>query len=119
MSVTPSQLELLQGLLDTAQLRNRVISQNIANVNTPGYRTRDVSFEQQIAKLLPDAENAEGSDHPPQIQEVEGLRVRADGNNVDIDREMGQLSKNTLFYQTYSQILASKLSLMRSAITGQ
>lgn len=119
MSVTPSQIDLLSQLLDSAQLRNRVISQNVANVNTPGYRALDVSFEEQLAKTLSSLGDAKALDTQPQVHEVSGLRVRADGNNVDIDREMGQLSKNTLFYQTYSQILASKLSTMRSAITGQ
>lgn len=119
MSVTPSQFDLLHKLLDSAHLRNRVIGQNIANVNTPGYRAREVSFEQQIAAVLSNAEDADVSDIRPVVRETEGLRVRADGNNVNIDREMGQLSKNSLFYQTYSQLLASRLSMMRSAITGQ
>lgn len=96
-----------------------MIGQNIANVNTPKYRALDVSFEKQLAKTLSDFSGAKLSDIQPEVQEVEGLRVRADGNNVDIDREMGQLSKNTLIYQTYSQLLASKLSMMRSAVTGQ
>ncbi len=118
MSVTPSQFDVLSKLLDAAQLQHRVIGQNIANVNTPGYRTRAVSFEELLTETLANSADA-GAKLEPRVQEVGGLRVRTDGNNVDIDREMGQLSKNSLFYQTYSQLLASKLSLMRSAITGQ
>ena len=53
------------------------------------------------------------------IREAGGAAVRADGNNVDIDREMGALNRNALIYQTYAQVLASRLATMRSAITGR
>lgn len=106
-------------MLDAAELRHRVVGQNVANVNTPGYRALEVSFEELLGEVLSGSGEGRVPGVKPQVLEVGGLPVRADGNNVDIDREMGQLSKNSLFYQTYSQLLASKLSMMRSAITGQ
>lgn len=118
MSVTPSHYDVLTNLLDVAQLQHRVIGQNIANVNTQGYKTKTVSFDELISNSLDDLTQP-GVVEQLGVKEVDGLQVRTDGNNVDIDREMGQLSKNSLFYQTYSQLLASKLSMMRSAITGQ
>jgi len=119
MNVTPAQLDTLDSLLSVSQARHQVISQNIANVNTPGYRRRDVSFEDAVRRIL-EAEAGETSPGvEPEIYEVEGLPSRADGNNVDIDREMGELSRNSLLYQTLAQVLASRLGTMRSAITGK
>ncbi len=119
MNVTPSQFALLGKLLESGALRQRVISQNLANVNTPGYHRQDVSFEQKLARMLENQSGAGISGIEPTVYEVAGLPERADGNNVDIDIEMGQLNKNSLLYQTYSQVLASKLSMLRSAITGR
>ena len=54
----------------------------------------------------------------PEMRQTEGLAERSDGNNVDIDMEMGQLTKNSILFETYSQILATKLGMLRSAISG-
>jgi flagellar basal-body rod protein FlgB len=118
MAVTPSHFGTLWQLLDATGLRHQVISQNVANVNTPGYHRMEVAFEQQFAEQLQQGKLDFNGIHP-EVYEVEGLTERADGNNVDIDKEMGQLNKNALLYQTYGQVLASKLAMMRSAITGQ
>lgn len=109
------QFDLLGRLITAAETRHRVISNNIANVNTPNYRRLDVSFEEQLAREL--AGNAAG-EAQPEIVQTPGLVARADGNNVDIDREMGQLSKNAMLQQTWIQLLASEMEQMRLAISG-
>ena len=119
MGVTPSQFGMLRQLLDTAELRHRVISQNVANVNTPGYTRLDVEFEAELAERLQSLGAENIHEISPEVREDQVSPRRADGNNVDIDKEMGQLNKNALLYQTYSQVMASKLAMMRSAITGQ
>jgi flagellar basal-body rod protein FlgB len=119
MSVIPAQLDMLSSLLNISELRHRAVSQNIANVNTPGYRRQDVSFEEAVRGILAAEAGQVLPGVQPEIREVEGLPSRADGNNVDIDREMGALGKNSLLYQTIAQVLASRLGTMRSAITGK
>ena len=102
--MTPSVFGIgtLGTLLDVAALRHKVIAQNVANVNTPGYHRLEVSFEKELAKV------------------VEGAGPeRQDGNTVDIDREMGDLTKNGLLYQAAAQIVASKMASMKSAISGR
>lgn len=118
MSVTPSQFDLLGGLLDAASLRHDVIAQNVANVNTPGYRRFDVTFEETLSRefLMNDA--AAGAKPEARIVPGTSDAVRGDGNNVDIDAEIGRLNKNTMLYGVYSQILATRLAAMRSAIAG-
>lgn len=116
--MTPSSygIDTLSRVLDASALRHKVIAQNVANVNTPGYRRLAVEFEDQLAKAIggPDG----GAGVRPKVVEVDGPE-RVDGNNVDLDREMGDLTKNGLLYQAAAQILASRMASMRSAITGR
>ena len=123
MNVTTSQTQVLSKLIDAAALRHRIIGQNISNVNTPGYERKEVQFEQKLAELL--AANATSIDTgqlralKPSIITTENLAKRADGNNVSIEMEIGQLTKNEILYETFTQILASDMAMIRSAITGQ
>ncbi|MEX2285680.1 MAG: flagellar basal body rod protein FlgB [Planctomycetaceae bacterium] len=119
MSVTPSQFDLLWKLLDASELKQRVIGQNIANVNTPNYRRLDVTFEEELDRYLANPEESKTRELNAKVFEAPGLMERLDGNNVDVDQEVGQLQKNALLYETYAQILASKLGMMRSAIAGR
>src|SRR5262245_35188310 len=102
MSVTPSQFGLLAKLLDAVALRHRAIAQNVANVNTPGYRRLDVSFEDALAQELRTHPESQATTLKPNVIEQGGGPERADGNNVDIDAEMGRLSKNALLYNAYA-----------------
>ena len=106
-------------LLDVASLRHRVIAQNVANVNTPGYHALAVTFEDAFARALSWQGQEAAEQVQPQIVESADGPERADGNNVDIDVEMAALSKNTLLYRTFAQILSAHLAIQRSAITGQ
>lgn len=118
MGVTPSQFELLGSLLDAASLRHQVIAQNVANVNTPGYHRLDVSFEASLDRELLANPNCGSAQQKPRVVEGASSVMRDDGNNVDIDAEMGRLTKNTMLFGVYSQILASRVAAMRSAIAG-
>ncbi len=109
------QVDQLSLLLQQAELRHRVISQNIANVNTPGYRNVDVSFAGTLEQMM---DHSRGS-LQASLVETPGLAVRQDGNNVDVDGELGKLTKNSLQFETYSQLLAAKMAMLRSAISGQ
>lgn len=117
--VQADQADLLARLLDVASFRHRTIAQNVANVNSPGYRQLDVSFEDMIAQHLERGDIAGAMQVREQVVEGTGGTERADGNNVDIDMEMGRLNKNTLLYKTYAQILGARLAMMRSAISGR
>ena len=118
MNVTPSQLDVVSKLMDGAAERQRVLSSNVANVNTPGYRRQGVSFEAELGALLEKNDTQAIQSVQVQVAETMGLPERQDGNNVDIDMEMGMLSKNSLLFQTYAQILSTKIGMMRSAISG-
>jgi flagellar basal-body rod protein FlgB len=111
--------QLLSRLLDVASLRHRVIAQNVANVNTPGYHQLDVQFEDAFTQALSAGDSTAALRVRPQVVENSTAPERADGNNVDIDVEIARLNKNTLLYRTFAQIIASHVATQRSAITGQ
>ncbi|HZZ78307.1 MAG TPA: flagellar basal body rod protein FlgB [Gemmataceae bacterium] len=118
MNITSGNMELLSRVLSVASMRHDVIAQNIANVNTPGFHTLQVNFEEALREAM-DAGNA-GSLHTlsPQITLGAGGVERVDGNNVDIDQEVNRLQKNTLLFKVYTQLMATQIAQYRSAISG-
>ena len=76
-----SQLHLLNNALHGSAQNHNVLSQNIANINTPGYKTQQIQFED----FLRDLES--NSDEPAEVtvETVQGLTERLDGNNVDLE----------------------------------
>jgi flagellar basal-body rod protein FlgB len=116
--MTPSAfgIDTLGRVLDTAALRHKVIAQNVANVNTPGYRRLAVEFEDELGKVL--GAGGTAGDVAPKVV-VADQAERVDGNTVDLDREMGDLTKNGLLYQAAAQIVASRMAAMRSAVSGR
>jgi flagellar basal-body rod protein FlgB len=119
MSLNIPQSDLLARLMDVAQLRHRVISQNLANVNTPGYHQLDVSFEEAFSRALGKKGEQGALGIRPRIVEGQGNAQRQDGNTVDLDKEVGSLNKNSLMFSTATQMLISRINMMRSAITGR
>lgn len=119
MTVTDSRFDLLAKLMDVAGMRHRVLAQNVANANTPGYRRLDVSFEDTFAQQVGRHQEMAALGTAPKVVQAGGGTERFDGNNVDVDIEMGRLNKNALLYSAYAQILSNRIAMMRSAITGR
>jgi flagellar basal-body rod protein FlgB len=88
--------------------RQQIIASNIANADTPGYKTRDVGIPGDFSGVLKDAEAS--------VVETPGLTVRNDGNNVSIDREARLLSENTLKFTLATQMIRGEIKGIRSAI---
>ena len=106
----------LERYLALTNKRETVIAANMANVDTPGYRTQDVNFQQEFAKAMT---ASEGSKVHATVRNVNGLLERPDGNNVDLDRESLLLSESQLQYQGGTQLLKSQFSQLLSAIKGE
>lgn len=116
MNVNSSQIDLLARLMDAAGMRHRVIANNVANVNTPNFKRQQVLFEDEMAKALHGGDVASVK---PTVGEDTSAAERVDGNTVDIDKEMGDLTKNALLYNAAAQIVATRLATLRSAISGR
>ena len=119
MTLTTDRIQLLTRLLDVAALRQNVIAQNVANVNTPGFTSQEVTFEDALKNALTSESKGIPAEVLPEVVPGGGGVPRGDGNNVDIDQEMARLQKNALYFQVYAQMLANDLAQFRSAIRGQ
>lgn len=112
-------INLLEKMLDVSATKHKVIANNIANINTPGYKKMEVSFAEQLEKVIKDTSANKFDALQPKIvvsKEDTNGAVRNDGNNVDMDKEVSALMKNTLSYNVYTQLLAKKMELVKSAI---
>lgn len=107
--------------MDGASMKHKVIANNIANVNTPGFTRSDVSFYDELKQALSTNEPGNSvkriSDINIGVQQDLTSPARSDGNNVSIDKEMTELSKNTLQYETLTKLLNMKFSLLQTAIS--
>jgi len=106
-------LPLLQAYLEVASNRQEVIASNMANVDTPGYHTRDINFQQAMQDVMSPAGEARME---PASLEIQGLPERPDGNNVNIDRESMLLSETQLQYQMGIQLIKEQFHMMLTAI---
>jgi flagellar basal-body rod protein FlgB len=106
-------LQVLEGYLQATTERQQLIVSNMANIDTPGYHARDLNFEQ----ALQHAEGgADGMQLSPVVQEVQGLPERADGNDVNIDRESMLLSETQIQYQLGVQLVKGQFQQLLTAI---
>lgn len=103
--------------------RQLVAAGNLANVDTPGYRTRDASFGEALDRELsmPLATPTSGQQTAPQgsapaESEVDGLPSRRDGNNVQLDRELMNMSRASGDFAAAQAALSAKFRLVRYAI---
>jgi flagellar basal-body rod protein FlgB len=119
MNGTISLSDILPKLVAATNLRHKVLAMNVANVNTPGYQRLDVEFEDSLEKQMHEGSSGSSAVVKPRVIEGGGSVARADGNNVDIDVEMGRLTKNALLHSLYAQLQSGDMARMRSAITGR
>ena len=105
----------MERFLEMTSQREQVVAANMANVDTPGYHAKDVSFEQTLLT----ANNGDAlSTLPVSIRDEKGLIDRPDGNNVDLDHESLQLAKSQLQYGLGVQLIKSTFHEELSAING-
>jgi flagellar basal-body rod protein FlgB len=99
----------LEKYLDLVATRQKLVTANVANADTPGYRTKDIDFQFEFQSLA----NGES----PDVVEVPNLKVKNDGNDVDLEREARLLSENSLRFTFATNVLRDEIKEVRSAIT--
>ena len=100
----------LEKYLDLVSARQKTVASNIANADTPGYKTQDIDFQFEFMSLTK-------GEHPQTIQ-PEGLTEKPDGNNVNLDREARLLSENQMRFNLASVLVKGQLKAVQEAITG-
>jgi len=113
MSTTTPIMQLLQGYLKVTSDRQQMIASNIANVDTPGYHTKDINFQTAMRQATDENNDVQLA---PASTEVEGLPERPDGNNVNIDREGLLLGEAQLQYQMGVQLIKAEFHRLLTAI---
>lgn len=117
-------INVLERGLDASWTRNSVISNNIANVDTPGYKRKDVQFEDYLMAevgytddLDREVANAEMDElFATTYTEYENVSYRIDGNNVDIDTESAELAKNQIKYYTMLDSVSQEFNRLKAVV---
>ena len=121
-----SYINVLDKAADAAWLRNEAISNNIANIDTPGYKRQDVVFEDELIRNLNKVEydtmdarvyNMKLSRIEPRVfTDAASFSYRLDGNNVDIDTENVYMAENQVTYNGLMQCIKSEFANLKAAM---
>lgn len=119
-------INVLDKAADASWIRNEIISNNIANVSTPGYKRQDISFEDTLRRQL---KSTRYTSLDKDISEVSlnkleakiytdspGYSYRIDGNNVDIDTENVELVSNQIKYNGLKDSISQEFSRLKTVI---
>lgn len=117
---------MLDKAADASALRNKIIGNNIANVDTPGYKRQDVSFENDLRQALKNSryETLDDKVGSVRLDRIKGrvytdyanYSYRTDGNNVDVDNENVELASNQLKYNGIMQSMDRQFANLRSVM---
>ncbi|ARI77486.1 flagellar basal body rod protein FlgB [Halobacillus mangrovi] len=128
MSLFSNTFTSLEHSLNYAAEKNRAISSNIANVDTPGYKTKNVVFKdmlyQEVSTLTAKKTDMRHFGFQP-FNKVpfstitnSNTTYNHNGNNVDVDKEMSELAKNQIYYQALADRMSGKFNRLESVIKG-
>ncbi len=109
-------LQYLEAGIRAGGARQKALANNLANINTPGYRRYDVSFEDVLNKAIDSGDSAEVKNLSLDFIQPKNTPVNAMGNDVVLDKEAGELLKNSLRHQAYTALLKKKYDNIKAAI---
>ena len=104
--------DLVKMSLDATNLRSQIIAQNIANINTKGYKSKYVTFEETLS-------NIENGGTPKIEIKESNSEMKFDGNNVDLESEKINQASTSLQYNALVSILNIKMATAKSVISGK
>lgn len=104
--------DALSRYLDLQTSRMQLTAANMANVETPGYKTQDFDMDGEFARAM----SEHGATSSPMVKESEGLIARPDGNNVSMDRESMQMAQTQLQFRTGVELLRHQFTMLSDAI---
>lgn len=128
MKLFSNTMTTLERALDYSSLKHKVISQNIANVDTPKYKAKDVSFKSIFQSTLNQTMQAHRSDvrhfefqqkdtHPA-ILTRNHVQYNHNGNSVDLDKEMAESATNQIYFHAVTDRLNGKFTSLQNVIKG-
>ncbi|MCM3386745.1 flagellar basal body rod protein FlgB [Ureibacillus chungkukjangi] len=129
MNLFGGTISSLEKGLNYASLKNKTIAQNIANVDTPNYKAKNVNFEQMLSDAKEastiSAKRTDARHYDFQIQQstpgvysYDNFNYRSNGNGVDMDAEQASLAENTIYYNALVERVSSKFNTLNTVIKG-
>lgn len=120
-------INVLNKAANASWKRNEVIANNIANVDTPGYKRKDVQFQSYLQSALLgdgslDSRVADASNHRIDVTvytDHSNLSYRLDGNNVDVDTESAMLAENQIRYQALLESMTQEFSRIKAVLAAR
>jgi flagellar basal-body rod protein FlgB len=134
MDVNDKTLKALTTALNFREMRQELISSNVANANTPGFKAKKLDFEEALARALDvdgqmqmnvaDAKhhnvgNGGFNNLEPEIYDDPNGVVSESGNTVDVEAEMAKMAENKLMYDALVQLINKKMGLMKYALSQE
>jgi flagellar basal-body rod protein FlgB len=123
-------IPILEKAMGASALRQKVSANNIANVNTPGFKKSDVVFEDVLHQALQEngtstqvrthaghlSKTKSVGEVVPQVVTSNGTAIRNDGNNVDVEAEMAGIAQNSLYYNALAQQISARFNSLKTAM---
>ena len=109
-------LNYLEAGIKAEGVRQKTIANNVANLNSPGYRRSDIKFEEILAKAISTKRDLKPSQLESESYQPKATPVKANGNDVALDMEIGEMVKNSLRHKTYLLLLKKKYRQITEAM---
>lgn len=116
MNKLDSITNLLEAGARAEGMRQQAIAANVSNLNTPGYRALGVEFEELLEKALASGSVRKISELTPELYHPEDTPVKANGNDVVFEVEVGKMVQNSLRHKTFIRLLSKKYQQIEQAI---
>lgn len=116
MSRTENIVDLINAGIRAENLRQKAIASNFANFQTPGYRRVDVKFKELLDACSDTSESGEIGNAEPELYEPRQTPMNADGNDLNLEAEVGHLVKNSLRHKAYVRLLSRKYTQIELAM---
>ncbi len=107
---------LTSKLMELSAERQKVISNNMANAETPGYIRQDLDFQKKLKEIVEGGDLSQLSDLKAKLVEDSSGAPRMDGNNVSISSEMNQLMQNGVFFNLLARAYTTRMSIIRESM---
>ena len=124
-------IQLYESYLDLASTRHKLVAGNLANISTPGFKSKDIDFHGELNKIVNDKGHLKGKMTNPAHLPIGGSKENgpeiivnnsksSNGiNNVDADTEIANLAQNQIYYSIGAKLLASKFQGLKNAIKSK
>jgi len=116
MSKTNNIIDFLDAGIKAESFRQKTIANNIANLETPDYRRYDVKFEELLAQAIDRSGKADLSEVKSELYQPKTTEVKGNGNDVNLESEVGQMVKNTIRHKMFIRLLSKKYRQLIEAI---